>query len=1073
MSSGSDEYEDTESVSHSRGRYRSERLQKPRTASTTSSLSSRVVQITRSLKDTNRNINAVDDLLDDYKDVNERQAKAIERLRENLAKSTGQLREERKKKHYSHQQHESRTLHASDLDESGDKSHRYNPTSPLREYRVSGGSSKGYSRHTPGVRFDESNDEVHGLHQAVRDLSSEQLRLGAELNREIHMRNKQQHDVKKEFEQHNESIRASQQPHAGSQSADRVEQRLKEIQNELRQQRLEQEAKERYDRDRIKESEERKQVARERESLEKEKRQMFSEVKSMVSSQRRDEEKVLREQLLEAESDKARLIAELHASRQNLERSEGTKSDLEQKIDKLSQDFIRSKEEQRSLQEKLSHYQQALEEEGIPLSRQQRREQRIRAPLINSTPSEPFETYAQQQQEIDRVKKEKEIESLRQQLTEVTSIRDADEMRSQIHKNERDREKMLEHINTLRKELEEKDKNQSKLLHQLQDMTDTLAGSEQQRKLALSRLEDVQKQLRESSSMSEVEALKAGDQKRQLDESERKRLELKTKAQNIIRQWKVKCKRLEKELEIQQQSSSQSSDRYESTVRENENLKSQTAMVAQRMENLQKEMQDILERRAEQDEQLRLKDIEINHLKSEKIALDQDLRKSRGFIDKVDAELSGQQAKLSALNEEKRKQEEQVSSLKSSNHNLMKENQQLQDEAKKNSLMQSEQLKRYTQEVTQRKDLEHKLRQLEAECETVKEESKALSKKLNEEKETNEELMLRFKQAQQSMKEREGRDIQDLARKLKRERVESEAEIQALKIELAEQRAMCKSLRKQLERNKEEFEKERGDIGKLETENIKLKRRYNRMKASYDNQLQQNEVGDNRASHLHNQVQILQETCEKQLTDYEACLNGILREVDALLSVLGPEAPEETVLLSKSPSEAQLEGHPDRWLAEIKTKLQWAKEEVKNLIHQKRKLKLDLNRSMTEANDLLHNHKLEKSFIEDELEKQEHILHQLAASRKDLEIENLEKSQALSSLQRQVSTLESHIEKSTSLIDQVPDSLTTDGASLAQDLDKLQELQSEKDRINERYLRYQNTLTLLQQQLQDAKQLAS
>lgn len=56
---------------------------------------------------------------------------------------------------------------------------------------------------------------------------------------------------------------------------------MKEIQNELRQQRLEQEAKERYDHDRIKESEERKQVARERESLEKEKRQMFSEVKSV------------------------------------------------------------------------------------------------------------------------------------------------------------------------------------------------------------------------------------------------------------------------------------------------------------------------------------------------------------------------------------------------------------------------------------------------------------------------------------------------------------------------------------------------------------------------------------------------------------------------------------------------------------------------------------------------------------------------------------------------------------------------------------------------------------------------
>ena len=54
---------------------------------------------------------------------------------------------------------------------------------------------------------------------------------------------------------------------------------------------------------------------------------------------------------------------------------------------------------------------------------------------------------AQQQQELDRVKMEKEIESLQQQLSAVTSLRDVDDVRSQLHKTERDREKMLEHIN--------------------------------------------------------------------------------------------------------------------------------------------------------------------------------------------------------------------------------------------------------------------------------------------------------------------------------------------------------------------------------------------------------------------------------------------------------------------------------------------------------------------------------------------------------------------------------------------------------------------------------------------------
>lgn len=175
-------------MSHPRSRYQTAYRQRPR-MSTTSSLSSRVGQITKSLQDTNRNINAVDGLLEDYKDINEKQSKAIERLRENLAKSTEQLREERMKKRSSYRETDSRTLHASDLETGGgDGGRRYNPTSPLREYRVSGGASTRDYHNPPGVRFEGPSEEVHELHQAVRDLSSEQLRLGAELNGEIQKR---------------------------------------------------------------------------------------------------------------------------------------------------------------------------------------------------------------------------------------------------------------------------------------------------------------------------------------------------------------------------------------------------------------------------------------------------------------------------------------------------------------------------------------------------------------------------------------------------------------------------------------------------------------------------------------------------------------------------------------------------------------------------------------------------------------------------------------------------------------------------------------------------------------------
>lgn len=59
-------------------------------------------------------------------------------------------------------------------------------------------------------------------------------------------------------------------------------------------------------------------------------------------------------------------------------------------VEKLNHDFHRSKEEYRSLQDQMGHYQQALEEEGIPLSAQQRREQKIKGTHALSFVIKPF-----------------------------------------------------------------------------------------------------------------------------------------------------------------------------------------------------------------------------------------------------------------------------------------------------------------------------------------------------------------------------------------------------------------------------------------------------------------------------------------------------------------------------------------------------------------------------------------------------------------------------------------------------------------------------------------------------------
>lgn len=51
-----------------------------------------------------------------------------------------------------------------------------------------------------------SRGQVHELHQAVRDLSSDQLRLGKELNQEIENRNRLEFDTNRKYHDLNESI---------------------------------------------------------------------------------------------------------------------------------------------------------------------------------------------------------------------------------------------------------------------------------------------------------------------------------------------------------------------------------------------------------------------------------------------------------------------------------------------------------------------------------------------------------------------------------------------------------------------------------------------------------------------------------------------------------------------------------------------------------------------------------------------------------------------------------------------------------------------------------------------------
>uniref|UniRef100_A0A673TCG0 Centrosomal protein 128 n=1 Tax=Suricata suricatta TaxID=37032 RepID=A0A673TCG0_SURSU len=193
----------------------------------------KVNTITSTLQDTSRNLQQVDQMLGQYREYSDGQTDAIEHLKESLEQSVGQLRSQRLLRNSGGRSISVTSLSASDLDGgTGTESYRFPPTSPLKNYGDQQGSKRIRSR--TGVRFVRETDDMgqfHAFHQSLRDLSSEQVRLGDDFNREFARRSRSDAETKKALEELAEKLNETQKQEVVS---DRVERRLQEIEREMR-----------------------------------------------------------------------------------------------------------------------------------------------------------------------------------------------------------------------------------------------------------------------------------------------------------------------------------------------------------------------------------------------------------------------------------------------------------------------------------------------------------------------------------------------------------------------------------------------------------------------------------------------------------------------------------------------------------------------------------------------------------------------------------------------------------------------------------------------------------------------
>ncbi|XP_068802807.1 centrosomal protein of 128 kDa isoform X4 [Struthio camelus] len=948
------------------------------------------------LQDTNRNLRHVDHMLGQYREYNKEQTEAIATLKETLEQSVGQLRSQRLTRNSGMRSASLSSLYASDLDgEAVSGNHHFLPTSPLRDYGDSQGNRHRRSR-SASVRFvneADNLDQLHSFHQSLRDLSSEQVRLGDDISRELSRRNRTDAEMRKTLAELSEKLTESQRQETVS---ERVERRLQVIEQEMRA--------------------ERQLVERRQDQLGQMSIQLQEALKKRDAKAEETEE-FLKNKLVKYESEKNQLEQELEWSRKKLDQSEGSREALLRQIEDLRSRLLRAEEDRVELQHRISNvamHRQSYHDE-------QEDDKRVRTVA---------ERYEREKQEL-----EKHVLELKAKLNHNAVMSEVEELKRCIERKDKEKAQLTAHIQVLTSDLENREKQQQKMLDQLKEIQSSYKASESGRRQTELQSAELAQQVEESAKEAERYLTEFKHSEALRLETEKKKEDLKVRAQETIRQWKLKCKKLDREMEKQNETINDLMTKNSQALKEKDDLKSQLLSAIHQIENLRKELNDVLTKRAQQEEELHCKEVKLNEMKSHQISLEEEIRVIQGTVNKLQSELKKQEFVQNQMQVEKEQLEGELATT-----NLIHEKDQerlleMQADVKNLSAIRVELTNRIAEEEKANKELHKSLLELQKQQECKHHETTSANRQLKMEREVHQQELADLRSELQNVKIKHERNVQELMKLLQQEKDDAEAQISMLKMELVEEKNIVKAQCRQLEKVKMEYDKLTEELTHNEEENMKLRQKHEFLKQELEKKDKQISNEDHLRRMEEARMQFKDQLHHLEM-EQESILTMIGSEIDAACDILSRDSAEKFKAISLTPT---LPNDPHRWLAETKTKLQWLCEEVKERESKEKKLRCYLRQSREQLKHFAQIKESEHQSLFKQIKKQEQLLEEVRREKRELLEKTLRREEEMGSLQERIMALE-------------------------------MESYCRREMIEERYMKYKELVSSLHQQLEDSKQ---
>ncbi|XP_016418073.1 centrosomal protein of 128 kDa isoform X1 [Sinocyclocheilus rhinocerous] len=941
-----------------------------------SDISDKIDTLANTLQDTSRNLNKVDQMLGQYKEHTDDQAEAMVTLRESLEESIQHLQAQQLRRSTAGWSASLSTLHTSDLDDgSATDRRRYLPTSPLRDYGSAGTGNRRRSR-SVAVRFTDSaqaEEQIHSLHQSLRDLQSDQLRIGDDIDREIRRRNRTDIETKKTLENLAGHIKASQKEEPVSL---RVERRLQEIEDEMRTGR---------------------QVLSERHHREKPK-SMSGELQEALrrhDAQTPEADENFRNRLQRSENERSKMQQELERLREQLDQSEGGRDTLLQKMDDMRSQLLRMEKERLDLQRELS----------LLLSQQKsaRRQQERGVTGLDS----------------GRTELEREIEDLRVQLGRISVSSEVEELKKSVERKEREKTQLAFRVEALSADLERREQQQLKMLAQLKEI-----------------------QSRSEENVSECGRLEA-----QLIESERRREELRSKAQEAVRQWKTKCKKLEREFQELKDNSRNNTDK-------DKRSKEREGILSQQLEGARQQLADALGRLAHREEDVRRCNVDLTETRSQLVTLELELQEARETLRGLEEKAQKQISLQVQMREENVRLQKRVELQEHSKEEEQRSLLDLQGSVKNLSAARADLAARLAEVESSKKDLEKQLAM-------AQEESSSFGRQLELERQVHQKELSHLRMTQQEGKAQQDRDVHDMLRLYQREREELEALVRDLKSEAVADSELRRALQLKLDKMKTECDKLTEQLSTSEENHAKLLHKYHTLKKELDVKGKLAEREEERRQSAEHSMEELHERVTGLQTEQESILHAVGTQIDSACQFLSKDSAAKLEAITLTPG-LQKDSH--RWLAEVKTKLQWLCEEVRERESRERRLRRTLQQHKEQMKALKQSKDSELQSFLDRITLQDRLLKDIQSEKRGLLEMGRKKEDEMRNLQDRIVDLEMSTRLALDHLESVPEKL-----SLLENFKDLEESQKQREMVEQRYAKYKEIVGNLQHQLEESK----